>query len=342
MACAVADASHARLGALALRLHGAHRSGRSINSCANLAPPHTGTTSLADALRPLSQFAHHLHQNSLERLYRAGARCFIITLREPVARLESAFNYEVSHPNWGKNLHLFSKLRRTKTLGALLQVVQTPSDPSHSAVSSMFNISRHGHREARWRGKLGDERIHGGNGGIIPQLEYLQGLEAHDDIELHVICTRRFNLDWTATLRKFVHEPFHPPCYLQKQLSSKACLLNHSFGCRTDDTMWTSNGCSGVFSCNGTSVRCQNRRDRGQGTSHAHRASNCSCAANVSDSAVRVSVASATRAAAELHRNGRTASSSYVQIGVLPRRMQQYITGCLYPADFELYTRLCT
>jgi alpha-galactosidase len=40
-------------------------------------------------------------------------------------------------------------------------------------------------------------------------------------------------------------------CSMTRQISSAKCTLGKTFGCGTDETMWTSEGCRGVFVCDG-------------------------------------------------------------------------------------------
>jgi len=67
----------------------------SIAECANLAVAHTGSMWLRDEMLPLSvKYAHHSHQYAIPALYEGGARCFVMTLRDPAARLVSGFNFD--------------------------------------------------------------------------------------------------------------------------------------------------------------------------------------------------------------------------------------------------------
>ena len=64
----------------------------SLKQCINLAPAHTGSTSLYKLLHQFSpHLAHHRHQYDLAHLFsRYNASCFIMTLREPTQRYLSA------------------------------------------------------------------------------------------------------------------------------------------------------------------------------------------------------------------------------------------------------------
>lgn len=53
--------------------------------------------------------------------------------------------------------------------------------------------------------------------------------------------------------------PPSPTCEvsLVTQLSKDVCTLGTSYGCGADNnTMWTNNGCRGVFTCNGANITC--------------------------------------------------------------------------------------
>ena len=61
----------------------------SLSECVNLAPPWTGSRTLAEALAPLSSHPRHNHSATLGQLSAQGRRCFVITVRDPAPRLVS-------------------------------------------------------------------------------------------------------------------------------------------------------------------------------------------------------------------------------------------------------------
>ena len=71
-----------------------------------------------------SRFAQHFHQDFFEDQYGRGARCFFMTVRDPVARLQSAFSFEKSHVNWGHDQHLNSNSRHTKSPGHFVRLLR--------------------------------------------------------------------------------------------------------------------------------------------------------------------------------------------------------------------------
>ena len=93
------SAAHPSLIDHALRLNGWHKRGRELQTCGTLLPAHTGTSRLAWTVSQRSRFAQHFHQDFFEDQYGRGARCFFMTVRDPVARLQSAFSFEKSHVN---------------------------------------------------------------------------------------------------------------------------------------------------------------------------------------------------------------------------------------------------
>ena len=82
----------------------AHRPTTRVADCMNLAPAGTGTLTLSRALAPLSNHSHHNHNRHLPIRGSGGGgasasasasapTCFIMTVREPVARLESLLRF---------------------------------------------------------------------------------------------------------------------------------------------------------------------------------------------------------------------------------------------------------
>ena len=79
----------------AIRVNGVHSKGRDVSECGNLAVAHAASSSLKAMVGAVSpSFTHHFHLVRIRHLYLRGARCFFTTLRDPVRRLQSAFNSE--------------------------------------------------------------------------------------------------------------------------------------------------------------------------------------------------------------------------------------------------------
>ena len=74
--------------------HCGHRASTPLGQCMNLAPSGSGTRTLFHALLPHSKLARHDHLRTIERVVgeRNASSCFVITLREPVERIEAGFH----------------------------------------------------------------------------------------------------------------------------------------------------------------------------------------------------------------------------------------------------------
>ena len=130
-----------------------------------------------------------------------AGRCFILSLRDPVARLSSQFSFEHKHgPNWGHDMHAFSKVRRTRSPSELVTALRSSTHKSHAVARALFNGSLASNK--RW-GRKKRNALQTGSCGLIPQVDYLLGLEDLDDVELHVVCTHRFDADWADLLHRF-------------------------------------------------------------------------------------------------------------------------------------------
>eukprot|EP00966_Prymnesium_polylepis_P150600 3478776-Prymnesium_polylepis.2 len=194
-------------------LNGARRPATGLDACANLAPAHTGTSSLQSVLNAATHgsgrrqlahdhhgFVHHLHSKTVHELHRSGARCFVLTLRDPVARLSSLFSFQSKHRNWGNDLHALSKSRQTRSPSELIGAMRKPSHRAHDVTRALYNGSLAGNK--RWRNAKVDA-LQSGSCGLIPQVDYLLGLDEYSDIELHVVCTHRFGDDWRRVRERF-------------------------------------------------------------------------------------------------------------------------------------------
>ena len=110
--------------------------------------------------------------------------------------------------------------------------VRTPQ--RQAALVKIFNGSLHGHR--RW-GQRGREVLHTGNYGLIPQLDYLRGLEAKPDVELHLVCQNQLDRHLDAAWRKFEPGQAPPPLPAEEAAKStsqyKTTLHNKYAGDRT-------------------------------------------------------------------------------------------------------------
>ena len=82
------------------RTEGLMASRHNISNCANLAPAGTGTISLTVNLGLYSKSAAaHKHERGAPELAREGIKCFVMTLRDPAARLERLTSRSRSNVN---------------------------------------------------------------------------------------------------------------------------------------------------------------------------------------------------------------------------------------------------
>jgi hypothetical protein len=208
---------------------GAHQPGRPVASCANLAPAHTGTATLSHLLHNLSPFTHHDHWETVDALRARGVRCFIVTVRDPVARLKSAYRWMAVDQHWATRATLYKRIRGTLSrlehthvnasmelhLADLLLGAVNGGRRLSSVVASLMHLQLHGSRHhganvawaphavvdaGAWKGLKDSDLLE--HGIALPaQVHYLQGLEGANASEpgaeeLHFVCTHRMADDW--------------------------------------------------------------------------------------------------------------------------------------------------
>lgn len=218
-----------------------HQVGRSISSCVHLSNPATGSASLDASFtrepvlvrdsrhrlqypdwdshrnRYLVNSSHALNvagmQSWLQRRrpkhWRSslGAACIVITVRDPAARLQSAFrdSYMMSE-RLAMSLHT-TRRNRTKATASLLverlrQGLRGGMPTNAPARLYAASVSR-----PDWHGRLGN--YPGPTNGslfLVSQLWYLQGINCSRS-ELHIVCTERFDEDWRRFLGAFGAAP---------------------------------------------------------------------------------------------------------------------------------------
>ena len=177
-----------------------------LSQCSNLAPAHTASTSLTELLHPHSRLAHHRHRWNVRTLFQQfHVRCFVMTLRDPVARLRSAFDFERKQSRPGREAHLVSRTRRTANPTTFVDALRNPSYPSHAAVVRLYNGSLHTNAvwTAKGLGHLDDpDNFNSGNSALVPQIDYLVGIDAIPRAQVHIICASSFRDDWDALLTR--------------------------------------------------------------------------------------------------------------------------------------------
>ena len=200
-----------------------HHRGVAIRECANLAVPAAGSTTLHHWLAYASRTrmaslsdgerrgrVHHAHSRRIPDL--PGVRCVLMTLRDPVERMESAFRHEMinRNPFYTK---LFSHTRRTTSVDKLVHALSEPSDPAHALLQRLWNASRVPRPVYRTPGgNASDFVVSGGNGFLVPQADYLRGLNC-SATELHVLCQTNFSQAWDRLRARFGPEDWPPSPY---------------------------------------------------------------------------------------------------------------------------------
>ena len=181
--------------------------------CALLLPAGTGTQSLHDLMTTVlgsarhAQYVHHLHHvrmtawwggNRAMHLPRIGhnvsaapaPKCFLMSLRDPAARLRSGFAY-VSRHGWGPELsqQVAQPSAAAKTYRGFVAAMRDPGNPDHRFAQALYwsSISKPAQREPRhW------DSVLGGLNFLVSQLDYLRGWEEHCQPrsrgEIHFMC----------------------------------------------------------------------------------------------------------------------------------------------------------
>lgn len=185
--------------------------------CALLLPAGTGTQSLHDLMTTVmgsarhAQYVHHLHhvrmtawwKENRERgrdphLPRSEAgrktpapKCFIMSLRDPAARLRSGFAF-VSRHGWGGGLLGLVALpsAEAKTYDGFVAAMRDPENRDHRFAQAIYwsSVSKPAQREPRhW------DSVLGGYNFLVSQFDYLRGWERHctERGEIHFMCAPR-------------------------------------------------------------------------------------------------------------------------------------------------------
>jgi hypothetical protein len=181
--------------------------------CALLLPAGTGTQSLHDLMTTVmgsarhAQYVHHLHhvrmtawwkENRPGHLPRIGhdvtaapaPKCFLMSLRDPAARLRSGFAF-VSRHRWGPGLSQQVALpsAAAKTYRGFLAAMRDPENRDHRFAQALYwsSVSKPAQREPRYW-----DSVLGGHNFLVSQLDYLRGWEKHCGPrkrgEIHFMC----------------------------------------------------------------------------------------------------------------------------------------------------------
>ena len=166
-----------------------------FGSCVNLAPAGSGSMYLTRRLQEAAAFynwsAPVLHQHHRQ----TDARCLLLPLRDPVARVESGFRYELL--NRGRRLtsrsggrpRLTSRFRNASNLAAALRQAD---HPLHNRAVLFLQKSLH---------KTFSESA--GSSFLTPQSSYIAEDVDCSTHEVHVLCTETMTEDYASLLHRF-------------------------------------------------------------------------------------------------------------------------------------------
>ena len=211
-----------------------------LSSCVNLAIAGTASTSLdaafnaeptlaarsmrisianTDSRRKIfyTSSSHALTVRDLQRWFRkrqTRPTCFVLTVRDPADRMESAFRFAYAHHE-----RLVSSLglaRVNRTAAAIVERLRNPfmhaREPLSLAgrtqnVSSTAFLYAHSAGEPDYRGRVTNyPGPVDGSQFLISQKHYMRGVNCTES-ELHFVCTERFDADFNRFLRSFGVEP---------------------------------------------------------------------------------------------------------------------------------------
>ena len=137
--------------------------GGRLQDCVLLSPPYTGSTTMRTTLHSLARLPEQRHRETLAtaRSKNQSQRCFLVTLRDPIDRLESGVRYRARE----------SGLANPMSADSLVEAWQNSTHPMHAFAA---------------RVAFGPSLLH--------QAEYIAGHRC-DQTTVHVLCTRRLSED---------------------------------------------------------------------------------------------------------------------------------------------------
>ena len=178
-----------------------------LPACALLLPAGTGTQSLHDfmqtvlgtsAQRNRSSLERSLHRTNVHHLHHVrmtawSARrtevkptCFIMSVRDPVARLKSGFAF--LKKGWGRGLNKQVALssNAARTYSGFIAAMRDPENADHRFAQGLYwsSVSKPTQAEPLYW-----DSVLGGHNFLVSQLDYLRGWKAHcRSGELHFMC----------------------------------------------------------------------------------------------------------------------------------------------------------
>ena len=204
--------------AYAQRVHRSciHRNSTQLTDCQLLAPAGTGSSfvdaTLRQAMAPLlrrlcsvsyaeipayknASMHRKDHMATIEVWARRwDPRCFLMTLRDPVERLESGFCFEMRNYK-----DMMPRMMHWETLQALVHSIRNTSDKRHASAIKFV-------RQSKYKRNVGGP----GSNFMQPQIGYLRGVDCLYH-EVHFLCTKTVSTDVSALLRDTfgVHADVH-------------------------------------------------------------------------------------------------------------------------------------
>ena len=175
-------------------------------ACALLLPAGTGTQSLHDfmetmlgtsARRSLPERSlhptnvHHLHHVRMTALMSAPRtegkpKCFIMSVRDPVARLKSGFAFLKKGWGPGLNNQVALSSNAARTYSGFIAAMRDPENADHRFAQGLYWSSVSKPTQAQ---PLHWDSVLGGHNFLVSQLDYLRGWKAHcRSGELHFMC----------------------------------------------------------------------------------------------------------------------------------------------------------
>ena len=140
------------------------------------------------------KYVHHLHHVRMTSWsaprVRPVPKCFIMSLRDPAARLKSGFAF-VERRGWGAGLNKQVALpsRAARTYRGFVAAMRDPKNADHRFAMGLYwsSVSKPAQTEP-----LVYDSVLGGHNFLVSQLDYLHGWKEHcRSGELHFMCAPR-------------------------------------------------------------------------------------------------------------------------------------------------------
>ena len=119
--------------------------GQRLEDCFLLSPSFTGSGTARRALQRVVNLPRNRHSSTLQtvRAENVSAPCFIMTLRDPLERIESGVRYRImTNATWNSSLSNFTRkaypvVKQLQTADSLLLAWRNPTHPLHEAAKRL-------------------------------------------------------------------------------------------------------------------------------------------------------------------------------------------------------------